>query len=101
MAEVTSNSNTDTVAPAPDPLRIIDIAGLRRLGLDFCRAHLARLERRESHPFPSRFYPTSGRAFWVEQEVRQWLQDEIAQRSASRCRPVPNRKSTPAVAGTK
>lgn len=53
----------------------------------YSRVHLLRLE--QSGLFPKRFYPTVGRAAWLESEVVAWLKSRVAQRDVSPSRPMP------------
>jgi prophage regulatory protein len=73
---------------APDPLAIIFFDDLSpRYGVSFSRVHLRRLEAKGK--FPHRFFPTPGRAAWLQSEIRAWLAARIAQRDALPHRQLP------------
>jgi prophage regulatory protein len=61
-------------------VRVLDHAALKAKGVNYSKAHLARLER--AGKFPRHFNIGENRTVWLESEVDDWLAARVAERDA-------------------
>jgi predicted DNA-binding transcriptional regulator AlpA len=59
----------------PTPV-VIDIQGLRRLGITWCNGYI--LQREKRGEFPHRHYLSRNKPVWILAEVEAWLAARIA-----------------------
>jgi prophage regulatory protein len=74
-----NSGGSEPALPSYEGLVLLSYEDLKRIGINYSRAHLWRLEA--AGKFPWRIYLSQQRVAWRASEVFQWLADRAAERA--------------------